>query len=113
MTSGYWETGRGSAQCTLTDVTLRVTLRMRMLMLASWPYLGMLALLGHCGPRVAAICIAVTSGFVAQHSQHSTCDGSYPPLTGLPRRASLRPRFPGAAALVLIRHLEDSLKRQM
>jgi hypothetical protein len=121
MTSGYWKTGKGSTQCTLTDVALRVAL----LMLASWLYRGVLALLslGHCEPRVAATgvaatgiiatCVSATSGLVAQYSRHSTCDGSYPPLTGLPRRASLRARLLGAAAVVLIRHLEESLKRQM
>ena len=66
--------------------------------------------LGHRGPRVAAASsVAATLGLDAQHSQYSTCDGSYPPLTGLLlRRASVRARFLGAAAfavLVLIWHL--------
>jgi hypothetical protein len=118
MTSGYWENGRGNTQCTLTDVALRVAL----LMLASWLYRGVLALLSlrHCEPRVvttgvvatgvsatgvSATGVSATSGLVAQHSQHSTCNGSYPPLTSLPRRASPRARFLGAAALVIIRHI--------
>jgi hypothetical protein len=62
-----------------------------LLMMASWLRGHILALLtlGHRGPRVtAATCVAATSGLVAQHSQYSTCDGSYPPLTGLLRCAS-------------------------
>ena len=48
---------------------------------------------GHRGPRVAAApCVAATSGLVAQHSQHSTCYGSYTPLTGLLWWASISPR---------------------
>jgi hypothetical protein len=78
-----------------------VTLPLPLLVLASWLYRGLLALLclRHCGPRVAA-----TSGIVAQHSQHSAGDGSYPPLAGLLRCASVRARFLGAAFL-LVRHL--------
>jgi hypothetical protein len=92
-------------------VTLR-GLRLPLLMLPTWVYrdkLGLLGLLslGPCGPRVAATCVAATtSELVDQHSQHSTCDGSYPPLTSLLRCASVRvrARFLGAAAFVLIRH---------
>jgi hypothetical protein len=79
--------------------------------MASWLRGRVLALLtlGHRGPRVAAAtCVAATSGLVSQHSQYSTCDGSYPPLTGSLRCASVRARFLRAAAFaafVLIRHL--------
>jgi hypothetical protein len=72
-----------------------------LLMMASWLRGRVLALLtlGYRGPRVAA-----TSGIVAQHSQHSAVDGSYPPLAGLLRCAGVRARFLGAAFL-LVRHL--------
>jgi hypothetical protein len=56
--------------------------------------------LGRRGPGVAV----ATSGLDAQHSQHSTCDGSYPPLARLLRCTSVRPRSLGATS-VLVRHV--------
>ena len=113
-------TRRGKSQCTLTKLGLPVRVALLLislllisllliallligllLIMASWLRGCIMALLtlGRRGPRVAA-----TSGLVVQHSQHSTCDGSYPPLTGSSRCASIRARLLGAA-LVPIRHL--------
>ena len=91
--------------CTLTNVGLPVP--MALVSLLCGRVLALLTL-GYRGPRVvAATWVAATSRLVAQHYRYSTCEGSYPPLTGLLLRcASVRSRFLGAAAFaafVLIR----------
>ena len=77
-------TGRGNTQRTLTDMTLRVTFHLPLLVSASWLYRGVLALLTllDLGNRRLH---AVDSELVAQHFQYYTNDGNYLPWTGMLR----------------------------